>query len=70
MSILLGFLSFSLFPLMICGQSRCFHYLFRFNLNELLFDVPNKTDSLPIFHDAMIIETSSKIVTKLIIDIQ
>ena len=56
---------------MICGQSRCFHWIwFRFNLNELLFDVPNKTDSLSIFLDAMIIETSSKIFTKLIIDIQ
>ena len=52
------------------GRVVVFIIRFRFNLKELLFDVPNKTDSLPIFHDAMIIETSSKIVTKLIIDIQ
>ena len=50
------------------GRVVVFIIWFRFNLKELLFDVPN--NSLPIFQDAMIIETSSKIVTKLIIDIQ
>ena len=52
------------------GRVVVFIIWFRFNLKELLFDVPKKSDSLPIFQDAMIIETSSKIVTKLIIDIQ